>query len=60
MTTLMTKYDLLSLIDDRIIYHRDGGDEYEVRYWEEIREALNENRLVISGYVRKEVVFGCS
>lgn len=60
MTITLTKYDLLSLIADRIIYHRDGGDEYETQYWEEVQEALIKDRLVITGYVRNEAIFGCS
>lgn len=49
---LLTKSDLLSLLDDRIIYHKDGGDEEEAEYWSEIRKALEENRLEITGYTR--------
>lgn len=51
---LLTKSDLLSLLDDRIIYHRDGGDEEETRYWTEIREALENDMLDITGYDRGE------
>lgn len=51
---LLTKSDLLSLIDDRIIYHRDGSDEEETQYWEEIREALELNQLEITGYLRND------
>lgn len=53
---LLTKFDLLSLIDDRIIYHRDGGDEEETKYWSEIRDALGNDSLDIAGYDKNEWV----